>query len=95
MLDVPFYIAEEYLYNNRIYKGKYPISIIESVCETPVFTPKKTLLEELGESDLAISGNSVLAYEETNIAQPLYVLTETDNKTTEKELEKSLLLSDI
>ena len=50
MFDTPFYIAEEYLYNNRIYKGRYPISIVEEVKPVTVSLTKEQLLQELEES---------------------------------------------
>lgn len=95
MFDIPFYTAEEYLYNNQVYKGKYPIAIVENECEVPIFKPKTTLLEELGETDLGISGMVILSNEDSNIANPLYIYTETDDKIKEEDLEKSFFLSEL
>lgn len=53
MFDTPFYIAEEYLYNNRIYKGRYPISIVEEVKPVSIPLTKEQLLQELAETDLS------------------------------------------
>lgn len=52
MFNVPFTIAEEYLYNGRIYRGKFPISIIEEECPVETFTPDSTILEELDEDEI-------------------------------------------
>ena len=53
MFDTPFYIAEEYLYNNRIYKGRYPISIVEDIKPVSISLTKEQLLQELSETDLS------------------------------------------
>lgn len=53
MFDTPFYIAEEYLYNNKIYKGRYPISIVEEIKPVKVFLTKEQLLQELDENNLS------------------------------------------
>ena len=53
MFDTPFYIAEEYLYNNKIYKGRYPISIVEEIKPVKVFLTKEQLLQELDETSLS------------------------------------------
>jgi DNA replication protein DnaD len=53
MFDTPFYIAEEYLYNNKIYKGKYPISIVEEPKHEIVTMSKEQILQELAETELS------------------------------------------
>jgi hypothetical protein len=85
MFDVPFYIAEEYYYKNRIYKGRYPISIVESK-ETPVFVPRTELLEELDEDDII-----KLEMSESTDKNPQYILTGTDNPKKQKKLDGSAL----
>jgi hypothetical protein len=52
MFNVPFTIAEEYLYNGRIYRGKFPISIVENECPVETFIPDSTILEELDEDEI-------------------------------------------
>jgi hypothetical protein len=81
MFDIPFYIAEEYFYKNRIYKGKYPISIVDSPCQTPVFVPRTELIEELDEDDII-----KLEMEESTDKNPKYILTQTDEPKVQKKL---------
>jgi len=81
MFDIPFYIAEEYFYKNRIYKGKYPISILDSPCQTPVFVPRTELIEELDEDDII-----KLEMEESTDKNPKYILTQTDKPKVQKKL---------
>jgi hypothetical protein len=52
MFNVPFTIAEEYLYNGRIYRGKFPISIVENECPVETFIPDSTILEDLDEDEI-------------------------------------------
>lgn len=53
MFNIPFIVAEEYLYNGRIYRGKYPISIIDNECPVETgFLPDSTILEELDEDEI-------------------------------------------
>lgn len=64
MFDSPQYIAREYMFNNRIYKGRFPIANKEKVCPLggyvapstydDRFTPVTTLREELDEDDLLL-----------------------------------------
>jgi hypothetical protein len=82
MFDIPFYIAEEYFYKNRIYKGKYPISIVDSPCQTPVFVPRTELIEELDEDDII-----KLKMEESTDKNPKYILTQTDKPKVQKTLD--------
>jgi hypothetical protein len=80
MFDTPFYIAEEYLYNNRIYKGRYPISIVEEVKPVSIPLTKEQLLQELAETDL-----SRLEPEES-VNGSKYFVSQTD--TTDKKQAK-------
>lgn len=62
MVDTQQYIAQEYLYNNRIYKGRFPIALVSKNCPfggyiSPEqfernFTPNTTLREELNEDEI-------------------------------------------
>ena len=62
MVDTQQYIAQEYLYNNRIYKGRFPIALVNKNCPyggyiSPEqfernFTPNTTLREELNEDEI-------------------------------------------
>jgi hypothetical protein len=53
MFNIPFTIAEEYLYNGRIYRGKFPISIVENECPIETeFKPDSTILEDLDEDEI-------------------------------------------
>ena len=85
MFDVPFYIAEEYLYNNRVYKGKYPISIVETSCETDdIFKSDASIIEELDEDE-------IFKYNVKNdltAAAFLPLQTQDLNKKMSSELEK-------
>jgi hypothetical protein len=72
MFDVPFYIAEEYYYKNKIYKGRYPISIIDDSCEVVSFTPRADLIEELDEDDII-----KLETNRSTDKKPEYILTQT------------------
>ena len=81
MFDIPFYIAEEYYYKNRIYKGRYPISIVDTSCQTSVFLPRTELIEELDEDDII-----KLEMEESTDNIPKNILTQTDNPKVQKTL---------
>jgi hypothetical protein len=82
MFDIPFYIAEEYYYKNRIYKGKYPISIVDTPCQTSVFLPRTELIEELDEDDII-----KLEMQESTDNIPKNILTQTDKPKVQKKLD--------
>lgn len=58
------YIAKEYLFNNRVYKGRFPIAVTEKRCPLGGYIPPSTydnnstpitdLREELDEDDLLL-----------------------------------------
>jgi hypothetical protein len=64
MFESPQYIAKEYLLNSKIYKGNFPIAIIEQACPLGGYIPPSTydtmstpitnLREELDEDDLIL-----------------------------------------
>jgi hypothetical protein len=64
MFESTQYIAQEYLYNNRIYKGRFPVAITEKQCPLGGYVPPSsyergftnvtTLREELDENDLLL-----------------------------------------
>jgi hypothetical protein len=81
MFDIPFYIAEEYYYKNRIYKGRYPISIVDSP-STSVFVPRTELIEELDEDDII-----KLEMSESTNKNPKFILTQTDS-TKKQQIRK-------
>jgi hypothetical protein len=84
MFDVPFYIAEEYLYNNRVYKGKYPISIVETSCETDdIFKSDASIIEELDEDE-------IFKYNVNDLTAAAFLPFQTQdlNKKKYSELEK-------
>jgi hypothetical protein len=64
MFESPLYIAKEYLFNNRIYKGRFPIAITEKACPLGGYIPPSTydnrnspitdLREELDEDELLL-----------------------------------------
>jgi hypothetical protein len=82
MFDIPFYIAEEYFYTNRIYKGRYPISIVDSPSTSSVFVAKTELIEELDEDDII-----KLEMSESTDKNPKFILTQTDNPKKQKKLD--------
>ena len=82
MFDIPFYIAEEYFYKKRIYKGRYPISIVDTPCQTPVFVPRTELIEELDEDDII-----KLEMQESTDKNPKNILTQTDKPKVQKKLD--------
>ena len=89
MFDIPFYIAEEYFYKKRIYKGRYPISIVDTPCQTPVFVPRTELIEELDEDDIINDEDDIikLEMEESTDKNPKYILTQTDKPKVQKKLD--------
>jgi hypothetical protein len=83
MFDTPFYIAEEYFYKNRIYRGRFPISIIDTSCDVSTeFKPRTELIEELDEDDII-----KLERGESTNKNPSYILTQTDNPKKQKNLD--------
>jgi hypothetical protein len=87
MFDVPFYIAEEYFYKNRVYRGRFPISIIDTSCDVPVFKPRTELLQELDEGDYTYG----LLRGESTDSNPSYVLTQTENPKLQKNLDGKII----
>jgi len=82
MFDTPFYIAEEYLYNNKIYKGRYPISIVEEVKPLNIFLTKEELLKELDETDLS------RIEPEDSVNGSKYFISQSDIQDTNKKQAK-------
>ena len=94
------YIAKEYLFNNRIYKGSFPIAIIEQACPLGGYIPPSTydkmsnpitdLKEELSEGLLLIELETPIKVTNADKTVTEIKYVNTENSSNEKLNQKSI-----
>lgn len=101
MFEFSQYIAKEYLFNNRIYKGRFPIAITEKECPLGGYIPPSTydnrntpitdLREELDEDELLLIEleTPVKITNTNNIVTELKYIN-TENSSNRKLNQKSI-----
>jgi hypothetical protein len=101
MFESPLYVAREYLYKNRIYKGRFPIATKEKTCPLGGYIPPEIyeenyvpitdLREELDEDEMILIEleSPVIVKNEDGTSTEIKYLN-TDTSTNSKLSEKGI-----